>query len=345
MTRPIKFVETEWGRVAYSKVGSGRPLLFDTGWVSHLESMWGHGGYRGLVERLAESHEVVCFDAPGTGLSDRNRRTTSLDDEVVVLEAVLQAVGAGQHRPASMFCSSIAASTAIRHAAHHPEAVHRLVLFGATLKGADLGSDSARGALLRLVREHWGLGSRMLSDIFVPDLDADERHWFDEWQRLCTDGATAASRLEMFYESDVSADAALVTAPTLVVHRSGDSAVGPELGARTAAAIEDATLAMLDGSSHLCFLGDSAGVAELVLSFLEAETEHSLPRGPFGEFTAREHDVAQLTVEGLSNAAIGERLGISPRTVETHLVHIRSKLGVGTRAEIAAWMARRAEFR
>lgn len=344
MSRPIRFVETRWGRVAYSVVGSGRPLIFDTGWVSHLESMWGHDGYRRLVDRLAVSHEVVCFDPPGTGLSDRDHSTSTLDQEVDVLGSVLEEIGVGPRRRASLFCSSIAASTAIRYASRHPERVHRLVLFGATLTGADLGSENAREALLGLVREHWGLGSRMLSDIFVPELDAADRHWFDEWQRLCTSGTTAATRLEMYYDSDVSDDAAQVTAPTLVVHRSDDRAVRYELGVQLAAAIEGATLAMVDGSSHLCFLDDWEAIAELATSFLEAQVETSLPRGPYGDFTAREFDVAQLTTEGLSNAAIGERLGISPRTVETHLTHIRTKLGVGTRAEVAAWMARRAEF-
>ena len=343
MSRPIRFVETRWGQVAYSVVGSGRPLVFDTGWVSHLESMWGQDGYRGLVDRLAMSHEVVCFDPPGTGLSDRDQSTSTLDQEVAVLGSVLEEIGVGPQRRSSLFCSSIAASTAIRYASRHPEKVHRMVLFGATLKGADLGSDKAREALLRLVREHWGLGSRMLSDIFVPELDVADRHWFDEWQRRCTGGYTAATRLEMYYDSDVSDEAARIAAPTLVVHRSGDRAVRHELGVALAAAIEGATLATVDGSSHLCFLGDWEAIADLAIPFLEAHVETSLPRGPYGDFTARELDVAELTTEGLSNAAIGERLGISPRTVETHLAHIRTKLGVGTRAEVAAWMARRAE--
>jgi non-specific serine/threonine protein kinase len=36
---------------------------------------------------------------------------------------------------------------------------------------------------------------------------------------------------------------------------------------------------------------------------------------------------------------IAERLFLSPRTVETHVQHLMDKLGVGSRAQIAAWHA------
>jgi DNA-binding CsgD family transcriptional regulator len=51
----------------------------------------------------------------------------------------------------------------------------------------------------------------------------------------------------------------------------------------------------------------------------------------------RERDVALLTAEGLTNREIAGRLSISERTVETHLLHIRTKLDLRTRAQVAAW--------
>ncbi len=324
-------------------VGSGRPLLFDTGWVSDLEAMWDHDGYRGLVEQLALSNEVICFDPPGTGLSDRDATTSSIDEEVELLRSVLEAVGVGPSRQVSMFCSSIAASTAIRFAALEPGLVQRMVLFGGTLRGDALVPDDARQALLSLIRAHWGLGSKAMRDIFIPGLGSEDWKWFDSWQRQCTDGETAALRLQMYYESDVSSEAAQVRAPTLVLHRVDDQAVRFSNGAAMAAAIAGATLEPVDGAAHLCFLGDWRQVADLTVPFFDVAPEALLPKGPYGEFTARELDVAELTTLGLTNAAIGERLGISPRTVESHLGRIRYKLGVRTRAEVAAWMARRTE--
>jgi non-specific serine/threonine protein kinase len=56
--------------------------------------------------------------------------------------------------------------------------------------------------------------------------------------------------------------------------------------------------------------------------------------------TRREREVAALVARGLTNRQAAEQLLVAPRTVETHLEHIFAKLGVQTRAEVAAWAAR-----
>jgi DNA-binding NarL/FixJ family response regulator len=53
----------------------------------------------------------------------------------------------------------------------------------------------------------------------------------------------------------------------------------------------------------------------------------------------RQAEVARLVAEGLSNKQIGVRLFISERTVDSHVRSILDKLGFGSRAQIAAWMA------
>jgi DNA-binding NarL/FixJ family response regulator len=50
--------------------------------------------------------------------------------------------------------------------------------------------------------------------------------------------------------------------------------------------------------------------------------------GPIGELTAREREVLALMAEGYANAAICERLYLSPKTVETHVRQIFLKLGL-----------------
>jgi non-specific serine/threonine protein kinase len=56
--------------------------------------------------------------------------------------------------------------------------------------------------------------------------------------------------------------------------------------------------------------------------------------------TRREREVAALIARGLTNRQAAQQLFVAPRTVETHLEHIFAKLGVQTRAEVAAWAAR-----
>jgi DNA-binding NarL/FixJ family response regulator len=59
-----------------------------------------------------------------------------------------------------------------------------------------------------------------------------------------------------------------------------------------------------------------------------------------GVLTRRENEVLELISHGLSNTEIGGRLFISPKTVEHHVGHILSKLGLRTRAEAVAWALR-----
>jgi DNA-binding CsgD family transcriptional regulator len=56
--------------------------------------------------------------------------------------------------------------------------------------------------------------------------------------------------------------------------------------------------------------------------------------------TPAEIEVASLAATGLTNAQIGERLLISRRTAQSHLSHIFTKLGLSSRAELAAIVSR-----
>ena len=77
------------------------------------------------------------------------------------------------------------------------------------------------------------------------------------------------------------------------------------------------------------------------MSFALEDAESALPAvdGP-PRISPREREVAALVAQGLANREIGQRLFLSPRTVETHVQHLLDKLGIGSRAEIAAWHAR-----
>lgn len=71
----------------------------------------------------------------------------------------------------------------------------------------------------------------------------------------------------------------------------------------------------------------------------EAEIAGRLPkagsRKPRAEIlTDRQREVLHLAAEGLSSAAIGLRLGISSRTVETHRAHVISRLGLRSRTDL-----------
>ena len=65
----------------------------------------------------------------------------------------------------------------------------------------------------------------------------------------------------------------------------------------------------------------------------------SAPTYP-NDLTQREVEVLRLVAAGSSNQEIADRLVISERTVNSHLVHIFNKLGVNSRAAAAAFAIR-----
>lgn len=54
-----------------------------------------------------------------------------------------------------------------------------------------------------------------------------------------------------------------------------------------------------------------------------------------GGLSERERQVLTLIVDGLSNQEIGERLGVSPRTVQGHVASAMRKTTTRTRTQLA----------
>jgi DNA-binding CsgD family transcriptional regulator len=68
--------------------------------------------------------------------------------------------------------------------------------------------------------------------------------------------------------------------------------------------------------------------------------ERKRPTSGWASLTPAEHDVVRLVSEGLANNDIATRLFISPRTVQTHLTHVYTKLGLTSRVQLAQEAAR-----
>lgn len=76
-------------------------------------------------------------------------------------------------------------------------------------------------------------------------------------------------------------------------------------------------------------------------AYAERSEAATRPLDRYELLSAREREVLQLAAQGLSNAEIGERLIISPRTAETHRANLLRKLGIRTQTEIVRFAASR----
>ncbi len=68
--------------------------------------------------------------------------------------------------------------------------------------------------------------------------------------------------------------------------------------------------------------------------------ERKRPSTGWASLTPAELDVVRLVSDGLGNKEVATRLFISPRTVETHLTHVYTKLGLASRVQLAQEAAR-----
>jgi len=73
--------------------------------------------------------------------------------------------------------------------------------------------------------------------------------------------------------------------------------------------------------------------ARVLAKGLTKKDPHQQDRERFERLTERERDVLRLTAQGYSAPEIGERLFISPKTVDTYKQRINEKLGLSHRAD------------
>lgn len=345
MDQQIRFCSTATGRIAYAEVGAGPALVLPARWMSHLELDWENVNFRAFVEVLAARRRVIRYDPLGTGLSDRGSeaRHRSLDGELAALNAV---VGATEIGKAALLGISTGACLAAAFAARDPGAVEALVLYAGYARGAELAPPEVRESMMSMVAAHWGLGSRLLADMFLPEASGRELEAFARFQREVAAPETAAAHLGYVYTVDVAAELARIQAPTLVLHRRDDRAIPVELGRGLAASIPGARLLTLEGSHHLPWHGDAPAIADAVREFLDGDAGAGAwlrARRPEAEppgLTERELEVLRLVAAGLNDAAIADQLVLSPHTVHRHVANVRTKLGQPSRAAAVAQAGR-----
>ena len=73
-------------------------------------------------------------------------------------------------------------------------------------------------------------------------------------------------------------------------------------------------------------------------------SQEALTSSKYGGLSAREREVAALVAQGKSNREIAAVLVVSERTAEAHVSNILGKLGLNTRAQIAAWTIEKGLF-
>ncbi len=86
--------------------------------------------------------------------------------------------------------------------------------------------------------------------------------------------------------------------------------------------------------------GAALSTEEAIAYARRGRGERKRPASGWASLTPAERDVVRLVSEGLANNDIATRLFVSPRTVQTHLTHIYTKLGLTSRVQLVKEVAR-----
>ncbi|MFP3908124.1 MAG: alpha/beta fold hydrolase [Acidimicrobiales bacterium] len=331
----IEFCQVADGsQVAFASVGDGPPLVLVPGWFSHVERLWSHPAAASGLEKLAAEHRVIWYDRIGNGLSDRNRPTSSMEDDLAQLHAVLDAAGVERCR---LVGYSAGGPVAVVFAAASPRRVEHLVLYSTYASGRGLSSQAGHDGLVGMVTGNWKLATLTMGTIFLPNGSSADLNWFSRFLREAAEPDAAAGFLAYMRSHDVGGELKGLRVPTTVITNRHDPAVAPEHSHELARLVPGARLVVLEGNEHDPFVRDSGDVIEAILAALEGRPfSRSQPPRSVGELTPRETEVLTLLANGSSNKEIAGALDVRTATVERHLTNLYRKLEANGRADAAA---------
>jgi class 3 adenylate cyclase len=249
--------------IAYCRSGSGSiDVVVMPGFASHVELMWEPPFNGRLFDRFARFARVTQIDKRGVGLSDRLSEPATLEQRMDDLRVVMDAEGI--ERAAIVGISDGATMSAL-FAATYPERVSSLVLWSGGA-GPPAGEE-LRSALVPWVEGAWGTG-QVLSALVRVRGSADIQR-LAKLERYSMTPRTAGALLDMDFTNDIRGVLPVISAPTLVVHRSGDPILRPERAVALAALIPGARRVELPGDWHLSLVDDEEAEAlDLIEEFI-----------------------------------------------------------------------------
>ncbi|MBZ9961356.1 alpha/beta hydrolase [Mesorhizobium sp. BR1-1-14] len=255
-----RYVEVDGIHLAYQIVGSGpTDIVLVPGFISHVERIWEDRRCRAWISAVSRLGRLILFDRRGMGLSDRVGVRATVETTAQDILAVMNAAGSSR---ALLIGASEGGPGCVRFAIDHPDRLIGLVLWGSLAKGSR--ASDYPFALTAAQYDLWkqrliaGWGGPAEIETFAPSLSGDRQAetWWAGLLRAASSPGAVAGLLEALRDTDVRSLLAKVSAPTVVLHRSGDRAVRVEAGRLLAAGIPGARFIEIAGDDHWFWVGD-----------------------------------------------------------------------------------------
>jgi pimeloyl-ACP methyl ester carboxylesterase len=280
MQPQTRFAQSGDVNIAYQVVGEGPiDLVFVMGWVSNIDEFWTEPSFANFLLRLARFSRLIVFDKRGTGLSDRvdEKNLPTLEQRMDDVRAVMDACGSTR---AALLGISEGGPLCALFAATYPQRTAALMTFGSYVKSKASPdypwgrTDEEYAAFFDDIRKNWGEGPVGLA-ARIPSKIHDEafKQW---WTRYLVRSATPKAVLAlgaMNSQIDVRPALPVISAPTLIMHRTGDRALRVEGSRYMAQHMRNARLIEYPGDDHLPWTSDVEPVLNDIEEFLTG-TKH-----------------------------------------------------------------------
>ncbi|OBH82145.1 adenylate/guanylate cyclase domain-containing protein [Mycobacterium sp. E2989] len=275
--------------LAYQVFGAGPvDLVFAGSFVSHVEMFWTVPQFEAFMARFSTFCRVLLFDKAGVGLSDPVPKVRTLEDRAAEIEAVMDAAGFSE---AVLFGASEGGPAAMLFAATRPERTRALVVTGASsfagwgtwddMEGDPAALRAKMAPLLgeaytpsvdqvarfqqfgRAIRSSWGSGEALRG--LLPSIRSMRQ--LAMLERMSASPGMARATMESAFSIDVRPVLPIISAPTLVIHATGDM-VPVQFGRYIADHIPNARMLEVAGNDHVPWLADTDRIATVIEEFL-----------------------------------------------------------------------------
>jgi len=263
--------------IAYQVLGDGpTDLLVLPGPFVPIASIDDEPSMYRFHRRLASICRVIPFDHRGVGLSSRMPSMNMLAPKFWAEDAiaVMDAVGCEQ---VTIFAPSFHSMNGLVLAADYPERVRSLVVVNGaarTLWAPDypVGSEARRAdpfMTVALEPDAVEQGFDLLG-IVAPSVARDDafRAWWDLAGNRAGPPSMARAVSKAVTEGDVREALALISAPTLILHRVGSTFIPVGQGRYLAEHIAGSRFVELPGADMLYWVGDTAPMLDEIEEFI-----------------------------------------------------------------------------
>jgi class 3 adenylate cyclase len=242
--------------IAYQVLGDGPvDLVHIMGLSSQIDLLWDFAPMARFYERLASFTRLILFDRRGFGASDPvPNGVLTWEEWADDLRVVMDTVGSER---ATIFSENDAAPTALLSAATFPDRVSSLIVANGAARYIE--ADDFEGLpietaelLASAIEDGWG--KEALSAFGLPSIRDDERNLrlLSKILRSCTTPGRAAAQYRYLFELDIRDVLPSIHVPTLVMMRTDQPFIRPEMGRHLVDNIDGAKYLEFPGSDIWC---------------------------------------------------------------------------------------------